>query len=145
MKTQRQRKIPAFRSDREAAHASFPSGRGLHGGLREGRRRMKLFVASALVLIFVITAEAQTSYPPIPPECLWGSAWPGWPREKCNPVGVETNRECPTPLTEAQRFKQRVHELKKVQPVIREVYRDGRWVPACWDDEVTLEGTRETG
>ena len=95
---------------------------------------MKLFVASAFVLTFVITAEAQTSYPPIPPECLWGPAWPGWTAEKCNPVGVETDRGCPTPLTEGQRIKQRLHDMKKAQPVIREVYRDGRWVPACWDD-----------
>ena len=94
---------------------------------------MKLFVASALVLTFVITAEAQMSYRLIPPECLWGSAWPGWTPERCNPV--ETDRKCPTPLTVEQHLKQSRHELEKFHPVIREVYRDGRWVPACWDDD----------
>ena len=95
---------------------------------------MKLVAASALVFTFVTTAEGQTSYPLIPPERVWGPAWPGWIQEKCNPVGLEADRQCPGPLTEEQHFEQVLHEMKKFQPVIREVYRDGRWVPACWND-----------
>jgi len=42
---------------------------------------------------------------------------------------IDVERPAPPPLTEEQRLEQKRRELRSLQPVIREVYRCGRWVP----------------